>query len=108
AIEPDAVLDEATFVFGTGVIESRPAFHVKSHLPADHVDAADQLIRDAACSADRHVVFDLADAVIVQEASDEDVGVWPVELFAAQVLGVWSDAESAAFAVVEDGGKYAW
>ena len=50
----------------------------------NHTDSSDQFIRHGARAAHGHVVLHLAHALGVQEAGDEDVGVRPIELLAAE------------------------
>jgi hypothetical protein len=45
----------------------------------------------------------LADALFREEARDQHVGVWPVELLVADAVVDWADPEAAALLVVEQG-----
>jgi len=92
-------------VGGAGVVEGGPTLQTKGHPAADDANPADQLVRQRAGAADRHVILDLAHAVVVQEPRDEDGGVRPVELLAAEVVAGRGNAEAAALLVVEDGGE---
>ena len=84
-VEAGAVLADVELVGGAGVVEGRAALQTKGHPAADDADSADQLVRHSAGAADRHVILDLAHAVVVQEAGDEDGGVRPVELLVPEV-----------------------
>ncbi len=66
-----AVLAQVAFVGGAGVIEGGTTLHPEGQPAADHPNPPDQRVRDRARAADRHVIFDLADAVVVQEAGDD-------------------------------------
>src|SRR4029079_9393758 len=66
---------------------------------------ADELVRHRTGAADRHVILDLTNAIVVEEPRDEDGGVRPVELLAAEVSAGRRDAKAAAFLIVEDGGE---
>ena len=90
---------------GAGVVEGGTALQAKGQPAADDADPPDQLVRHRADATDRHVILDLAHAVVVQEAGDEDVGVRPVELLVPEVVAGRGDAEAAALSVVQDGGE---
>ncbi len=73
---------------------------MKRQLAADDPDSPDQLVPHRAGAADRHVILDLAHAILVQEAGDEDGGVRPVELLAPELVAGRCDAEPTALVVV--------
>jgi hypothetical protein len=77
----------------------------KGHPAADDANLANQFMRHHAGTAEGHVIFDLAHAVVIQEPCDENGGVRPVELHAAEVLAGRGDAEATTLLIVEDGGK---
>ena len=104
-VEAGAVLVQVAFVSGAGVVEGGTALQMKRQPAADDPDPPDQLVLRRAGAADRHVILDLAHAILVQEAGDEDGGVRPVELLAPEVVAGRGDAEAAALAVVQDGGE---
>src|SRR5205823_3031122 len=92
---------------GAGVVEGRATLQMKRQLAADHTDPPDQFIRHRARTADRHVILDLAHALVVQEAGDEDGGVRPVELLVPEVVAGRGNAETPPLPVVQNCGENA-
>src|SRR5205823_3060858 len=90
---------------GAGVVEGRATLQMKRQLAADHTDPPDQFIRYRARAADRHVILDLAHALVVQEAGDEDGGVRPVELLVPEVVAGRGNAETPTLPVVQNCGE---
>src|SRR5690242_3850907 len=91
------------------VIESGPAIHAKSHRAAHHGNEPDQpmLFRMFGSVRDRHEVGNLSHAVGRQMASDQDVGVGPIELLVVDAFSFGADAKPAALLVIEKGAKNA-
>ena len=91
-----------------GVVERRAALHLQRQPAADHPHPADELGVGPGAGPDRHVVLDLGDAVGVQEAGDQDVGVRPVVLLLAQLAGRGrGDPEPPPLVGVEDRPEHA-
>src|SRR5262249_2272063 len=106
-IEAGAIFANVNLVPGAGIVEGGPALQPEGEPPADHADSADQLIRRRAGVAQPHVVLHFAHAVAVLETRDQDVGVRPIELLAADRLASRGDAETAPLAIIQNGGENA-
>ena len=108
AVEAGAVLAHRGGVPRPGVVERRAALHLQRQPAADHPHPADELGVRPGPGPDRHVVLDLGDAVGVQEAGDQDVGVRPVVLLLAQLAGRGrGDPEPPPLVGVEDRPEHA-
>ena len=93
-----------------GVVEGRPALHLKAQLAANHTHAPDQTVIPGmvlAARADRHVVNELGDASSRQESRHQNIRVRPVQLLAGHVIFLGADLEPAADFVVENCPKHA-
>jgi hypothetical protein len=67
-------------------------------------DAAnEQVLQGAAGPTDRHVVHDLANAVRVQEACDENVCIGPIVLLLPDVVAGRRNSKMPTLLVVENG-----
>src|SRR5262249_10980229 len=86
-------------------IKGGPTLQTEGHLPTHDTDPADDLVGGiTASTTNGHVVFQFTDALGVQEARDQDVGVGPVELFGPQVDARHrGDAKMPTLLVVENG-----
>src|ERR1043166_114383 len=69
------------------------------------MDAPHDPVRAAARSADGHVIFNLAHALIMEKTGDENVGIGPIELFVPKVLTRRGNPKPPALAVIKDCGK---
>ena len=105
--EASPMFAERHAVGGARVIERGGAVEQERQSAAHDADAAHEVVGAGAAGTDGHVVLDLGDAVGVQEPRDQDVGVRPVELLAAEFLVGGRDPESPALAIVQDGREHA-
>src|SRR6516164_3581911 len=78
---------------------------MKGDAATDDPNPADQLVRHRASSAEGHVVLHFADALVMEEPRDQDGGVRPIELLAAEVVTCRGDAEAPARLVVQQSGE---
>src|SRR5262249_58712422 len=101
------VLAEVGLVSSAGVVEGGAALQAKRNAAADHADAPDQLLGRWTGPADRHVILDLAHAIVVQETRDEDGGFRPVKLLVSKIVAGWGNLEAPARLVVQDGPEHA-
>ena len=93
----------------TRIIEGRTASHSKGQRSPRDSDAPNQLILPGrfARQADRHEIFEFADAVRREKASDQHIGFRPIELFRPNAFPLGRDLEPASLLVVQDGGEHA-
>ena len=101
--EDGAVLVRLALLPLAAVVEARLDLDAEAHLAAhaDHPPDEPVPVRSRAV-VDRHEVLDLADAVLVEEARDQDVRVREVELLRRPALGRRARSEVAAALGVED------
>src|SRR5687767_1015058 len=91
-------------MFLPSIIEGRKASHSEGHAAADYLDAADQFVIPEAVlgAAYRHIVRDLPDPIWGEEYRNQNIGLRPVALFAADLAYDRRDLEASALFVVED------
>ena len=88
-------------VRGAGIVEARVAAHAEAYLPAHRLHPAHEVVGLAGV-LHRHEVGELGDAVVGEEAGEEDVGVGEIELLARRLAELRRDLEAAAALGVEE------
>ena len=86
------------------VIETGLADHAKANFAAHGFDAPNDIM-GMAHFLDWHAIGNLGDAVIRQEARQQNIGVGQIKLAMLRVVQNRRDAEVAAFVVIEKPGK---
>jgi len=107
AAEAHAAGPGLRLVSGPGVVEGRPTLELERDGPADGADHPHDAMRAVLVVAggDGHEVEDLPDAVRMEEARDQDVGVRQVHLLVSAPPERGGDPEVAPLRVVEDRGE---
>src|ERR1051326_8127532 len=89
------------------IIEARLDLDSELHCAADRQDATDKSM-SMSCRAralNRHEVLHLADSGLGQEARDQHVGVWQVQLLGLPAVDGGRDAVVATTSPVQDGAE---
>src|SRR5690242_13487420 len=87
-----------------GIVEARGADHANARLAADTFHAAHDIMGRGDL-AHGHEIRDLHNAILGKEASEQDVGIGQVKLFAFRAIEFGRDLKSAATLRVKEGGE---
>lgn len=93
----------------SGAIKSREALHLHFEVTAHPFHNTNDAVPPRCYgSLDWHEIYNLRDAVLSEEARDQDIGIWPIELLASRPLRRWRNFEKSATLGIEQRCKNGW
>src|SRR5579884_742674 len=91
------------------VVKTRRAAHMKPDLTLNHAQDANDLVGINFAffpGQNRHEIREFDDACFRQKPRQQNICVWQIELFGAQIFKLWLNAERPAILAVQQRSKY--